>query len=92
MWWIRHNLVDKQKLLTEKHVWQRVSSSIIYSICLIFIVTKKNTKPKKNEMEKNKRNQTCHICHVNAQKAAYLVSYLGACVKCAHVQKLNFKN
>ena len=43
-------------------------------------------------MEKNKRNQTSHICHVNARKAAYLVSYLAACVKCAHVQKLNFKN
>ena len=56
MGWVRHKS-GKQKFVMEKHFWQDISSSIIYSILLIFIITTK-TKQLKNEIKWNKRNQT----------------------------------
>ena len=40
MGWIRHDSASKRKLLTEK-VFDRLSTSIVYSILLIFVITTK---------------------------------------------------
>ena len=77
MGWITHNSVGKQKFLT-KNSLAGVSRSIIFCYLLDFLDIyhyHENTKQIKNGIKSNKRNQTCHIYHVNAWDAAYLISY-----------------
>ena len=52
-----------------------------------------NTKQLNNEMKWNKRNQTCHVCHINVWNAAYMKSYPASCFKpVKHAKTLNIKN
>ena len=73
--WIRHNSVGKQKLLTKKYLAGNFKQYYLLDSADIFHYHE-NTKHFNNEIKQNKRNQTCHICHVNAWKAAYLMSHL----------------
>ena len=85
--WIRLNSVGKPKMFTEKSIWQRISSSIIYSIFLIFSITTKilsNSRMTWIEQKKTDLPSKCdiyHIYHVNAWNTVYLKSYLASCFR-----------
>ena len=75
MGWIRNNSLGK-KYLTEKIFKRQFSVALIDSILTIFIITMKITNKSKI---KQKSGKICHIYHMNAQNATYLISYLGFC-------------
>ena len=44
-------------------------------------------------MKEIKRNMSCHICYIDTQNTAYLISYLTSSFKRArHLQNGNLKN
>ena len=75
---ISHNSVAKQKLLREKVFPREFHFAGIYDY-------HKNIKQRDNEIKISKRNQTCHIYHVNTWNAAYLESYLASASYFKHV-------
>ena len=84
---ISHNSVAKQKLLRKKVFSREFNFAWICDY-------HKNIKQRDNGIKKSKRNQTCHVYHVNAWNAAYLKLYLASasyfkCVK--HAESLCLK-
>ena len=63
-------------------------SSTVYLILLIFIIAKKAAFG-----SQKKRNQACHIYHVDVCNAAYIKSHIAASFKQAkYLQNLSVKN
>ena len=78
----------KLSMINRKNTFQGISSSIVYSVLLIYhdscSIMKQNQK---------KRNQTCHICHADVCNAAYSKPYRAFCFKqVKHLQNLSVKN
>ena len=65
----------KQILLTEKYLAENLKNYCLLNFSDIFHYNK-SAKQLKNKMKWNKRNQICHIFHVNAWNIADLILHL----------------
>ena len=79
---------EKTQLEYDRGICQGFSSSIVYSILLIYQESSSVMK-----LNQKKRNQTCHICHADVCNVAYSKPYRASCFKqVRHLQNLSVKN